>query len=193
MKKYIKYFKYVFTHKYWVMVMCFDMWLYWQWIIHDWSKFLPNEYIPYTRWRGKWDKSNESELSYNKSWLKHINRNPHHWNHRVMFNDDWTTNCIEMPEKYVKEMLCDWRWVGRSFAHTDEEITRYKNFPRHEVYTRYSKRKDNMTLHINTRKYIEIFLDMKKHLEYVYSSIEWWGFEFKKAYWDLYNKTLWQN
>lgn len=193
MKKYIKYFKYVFKHKFWVMIACFDMWLYWQWIIHDWSKFLPSEFIPYARRWWEWDQSQESEIEYNKSRLKHINRNPHHWNHWIHFYDDWTIGIIEMPKKYVKEMLCDWWWVGRSFVKTEEDLERYSRCPRHEVYSWYYERKDNMQLHYKTRDYIESFLDRQKQFEFLNCVYMWCEIRFHKIYGVLADKKLWKN
>lgn len=178
---YKKYFTYVIRHKYYVAIACFRMWLYRQGIIHDWSKFLPSEYMRYMRWFSLWDKSVEDK--FNKARLQHINRNPHHRNHRVKHNDDWTLNVVEMPEKYVKEMLCDWRWVGRAFADTEEKQRRYIYANRSETYNRYYKRKDKMVMHENTRYYIESFLQKEKKEDYIASWAEWryWYF------WEFYD------
>ena len=47
MNKHLKYMWYVIRHKYYVLIECFKVGLYWRGIMHDWSKFLPSELIPY--------------------------------------------------------------------------------------------------------------------------------------------------
>ena len=163
MKWYKRYFTYVIRHKRYVWKMCFRMWLYWQWLIHDWSKFLPSECKWYMRRFSMWDKSVEKE--FNQARLKHIHRNPHHRNHRLKHNDDGTIDVLEMPERYVKEMLCDRRWVWRALAKYEDVKTIFRYCPRHEVYSWYNKRKDNMKLHPDTRDYVETFLENNKEVE----------------------------
>lgn len=45
--KNIKYLKYLLCHKWYVMIECFREGLIWQGLMHDLSKFLPSEFIPY--------------------------------------------------------------------------------------------------------------------------------------------------
>lgn len=42
-----KYLWYLIRHRWYVMLACFREGLYWQGLIHDWSKFLPGEFFPY--------------------------------------------------------------------------------------------------------------------------------------------------
>ncbi len=42
-----KYLGYLTRHRWFVMLACFREGLYWQGLIHDWSKFLPGEFLPY--------------------------------------------------------------------------------------------------------------------------------------------------
>jgi hypothetical protein len=52
---YWKYFKYVVKHKWYVFVACCKQGIIWRGIIHDMSKFLPSEFIPYARFfHGEW-------------------------------------------------------------------------------------------------------------------------------------------
>ena len=46
---YLKYLWYLIKHKWYVGKFCLEYGLYWKAIIHDWSKFLPSEFIPYAR------------------------------------------------------------------------------------------------------------------------------------------------
>lgn len=156
-KWYIRYFKYVIKHKRFVWKQCFNMWLYRQGIIHDWSKFLPSEAIRYMRWFSMWDESVKEE--FDQARLKHIHRNPHHWQYRILREDNWSTKALEMPEKYVKEMLCDRRWVGRAFSKDWFSTNNWW-----EVKEWYWKNKDNMTLHDDARDYIDLFLNDRPSL-----------------------------
>ena len=45
--KYIKYTKYLINHIWFVRKACWAKGLYWQGLKHDWSKWLPVEFIPY--------------------------------------------------------------------------------------------------------------------------------------------------
>ena len=47
---YYKYLQYVIKHKYYVMIECFKVGLYWRGLVHDMSKFRPSEFIPYARY-----------------------------------------------------------------------------------------------------------------------------------------------
>lgn len=46
---YWKYFKYVLRHKWYVFLACLKYGLIWRGIVHDLSKFKPDEFIAYAR------------------------------------------------------------------------------------------------------------------------------------------------
>lgn len=46
----IKYLGYLLRHKWYVGIECFKRGLYWRGIKHDWSKFLPSEFVPYANY-----------------------------------------------------------------------------------------------------------------------------------------------
>lgn len=50
MKKYFKYFNYVLRHRWYVFLECVKLGIIWRGIIHDLSKFLPSEFIPYANY-----------------------------------------------------------------------------------------------------------------------------------------------
>ena len=74
--------------------------------LHDLSKFLPSEFIPYAKhFYGKWIKESEwhgdirnyvswrsTEMgvreNFEKAWLLHQKRNPHHWQYWLLVNDN---------------------------------------------------------------------------------------------------------
>lgn len=160
MIKHFKYLWYIIRHKWYVLCECWVMGLYWRGLVHDLSKTLPSEWFPYTRYfYGDYPKledispaikwmytgyySFQIEDQFNLAWLKHIHRNPHHWQYWILREDSGNTFPIPMPEIYMKEMLADWRGAGKA-------ITGKDNTPEW-----YEKNKGNMQLHLETREWIE--------------------------------------
>lgn len=139
---YLRYLWYVLRHKWYVLVECWKRGLYWRGIMHDMSKFRPDEFIPYARYfYGKWVswdilKHDPTFLSYNdttegvkaafdKAWLLHQHRNPHHWQYWVLQNDTDGRYAIEMPRVYVDEMVCDWIGAGKAIKGEDNTLEWY--------------------------------------------------------------------
>jgi hypothetical protein len=137
------------------MVECLKRGLIWRGLVHDLSKFLPDEFFPYMNWfYGKYGVSygeNQDEDNKHKkcsdnfdiAWLKHQHRNKHHYQHWFLKNDRGSEIYIEMPNKYKKEMLCD--WIGADKAiHGKNDIKKWWN-----------KTKDKKQMNKNTFKWIE--------------------------------------
>jgi hypothetical protein len=156
MKKYLQYLSYIFRHKYFVFVECWRWGLVWQGLVHDWSKFLPDEMIPYANYFYGGDKRKDRFYTpsqgtddFNYAWLKHQHRNPHHWQHWVLQEDDGDKYAMKMPYKYVLEMVCDWAGAGRAQGFNDTRGW-------------YLKNKDKMILHPYTRFQVEKLLDVSQ-------------------------------
>lgn len=157
LKWYIKYFSYILKHKYYVWLMCFRMWLFWQGIIHDYTKFYPCECRWYMRYYSLNDKSVQKEFNYAR--LHHQKHNPHHRQYRLLQEDNWLLKALDMPEKYIKEMLCDRWWVWRCFNDTGISLLKYNCLDEwREVKEWYEKNKNNIILSNSTRKYVHRFL-----------------------------------
>ena len=155
--KHLKYASYVLRHKWYVFVECCKIGRYWRGIMHDMSKFCPTEWLPYAEYfyGEKPTKSHGFHnpglnLAFDIAWLKHIHRNPHHWQFWVLQQDDGETIPLEMPIKYVEEMVCDWRGAGKAQGFGDN--TKWW----------YLKNKEKMILHHETRKYIEVLINKIK-------------------------------
>jgi len=186
MKKYTKYLNYVLRHKWYVMIECFKRGKYWRGLMHDISKFRPDEFIPYARFFNgnfkkncwsckKCDKNfglcsingagigsgnlncedydsdgsvEKVEEDFDIAWLKHIHRNPHHWQYWILREDDGGNKTLQMPGKYIDEMISDWNGAG--MAITGKENTREW----------YIENKDNMNLNENTRHQVETCLNV---------------------------------
>lgn len=162
---YWKYFKYVIKHKWFVFIECVRLGQMWRGITHDLSKFLPDEFIPYARhFYGYWPTYKEVsqitrndnftkegiQRAFNLAWLKHIHRNPHHWQYWLLQEDDGDLKRLPMPKKYIKEMVADWKGAGRA-------ITGINN-PQ-ECKNWYNKNKDKIRLNICTESYVSAILN----------------------------------
>ena len=146
------YLKYVLRHKWYVFVECCKTGDFWRGFMHDMSKFLPSEWNAYAEYfYGK-------ELTvtplmrdyrkdkFDKAWLKHLHRNPHHWQYWMLQNDSDGLELLEMPEDYMREMLADWRGASRAIKGFDDTVNWY------------IANKDKMQLHLGTRVWIELQL-----------------------------------
>ena len=117
-KNYWYHFKKIMTHKYYVFVECMEYGLIWQGLVHDLSKFRPSEFR-----LGQFYASNQSPINlekqkcgYSISWIEHTNRNKHHWEYWV---DRTNGKIAPIPEKYVKEMVCDTIAASRAYTGKD--------------------------------------------------------------------------
>ena len=55
---------------------------------HDQSKTDEDEYNAYDAYFYGNNKSYQVVQDFNKAWLMHIHKNPHHWQHWILINDD---------------------------------------------------------------------------------------------------------
>jgi len=152
MNKYFSYFKYVVEHKKNVFIECFKRGLYIHAFTHDLSKFRPSEFIPYAKFFYSNNRTKKYENNVNKTKDKkffkdgfslHQKRNKHH-------NTFWTVivdgkiETIEMPERYLKQMVCDFAGMSRKFGGSPRE--------------HYIKNRGNITLHPISREKFEKML-----------------------------------
>ena len=135
---YMRYFSYVIKHRRYIRKISKTMWMYRKVLFHDLSKFHPAEYKYYMRFFSLWDKNIEKE--FNVAWNRHQNINKHHYQYWVLIEDNGSMIVLDMPERYIKEMLCDRRAVWYWFSINKEE---FLTDPRKEVSERYRKNKTN--------------------------------------------------
>jgi len=116
MKRYINYFKYVIKHKWFVLVACkrLSVPLYIG-LLHDMSKFNPSEFFAYAKTFYKSDGGGQyvENDAFNMAWNEHQKKNKHHWQYWVLTMDRGTSEPLEMPGRYVLEMVADWFGAGR--------------------------------------------------------------------------------
>ncbi len=122
---------------------------------HDASKNEPDEYEAYDAYfYGR--KTRETVERFNEAWLTHIHRNPHHWQHWVLINDDPEEGSVvlEMPYPDILEMICDW-WAF-SWVKGD----------RKEIFQWYDARSQYIRLAPKTRMIVEDILgELRRKLE----------------------------
>ena len=119
---------------------------------HDASKSEPDEYSAYDAYFYGNNRSYAVVQAFNKAWLFHIHRNPHHWQHWVLINDDPDKGeiILDMPYNYIIEMICDW-WA---FS--------WNNGNLNEIFDWYEEHMDYMKLSDATRKTVENILSKIK-------------------------------
>jgi len=137
--KCLKHFKVIVKHKYYVLIECWKMGLYWQGIVHDLSKFSPAEFVPSAKYF-QGDKSpvdaERKAIGYSYAWRYHKARNLHHWqwyidNDGVDENGVIKWNPAPMPDKYIKEMYCDMLGAGKAYG-AKTTIQEYYDAVKHE-------------------------------------------------------------
>lgn len=119
---------------------------------HDNSKTEPDEYDAYDKYFYGKNRSYQVVQDFNYAWLRHIHRNPHHWQYWVLINDDPDLGeiILDMPDIYIIEMICDW-W---SFSWSKGDLT--------EIFKWYEERKEHIKLSEKTRRIVENILNMMK-------------------------------
>ena len=119
---------------------------------HDESKSHSDEYEAYDAYFYGGNRSYKVVQDFNKAWLLHIHRNPHHWQYWVLIHDDPDEDMtiLDMPYNYILEMICDW-W---SFSWQKKNL--------YEVFDWYDEHKDYIKLSDKTRKTVEKILNQIK-------------------------------
>ena len=119
---------------------------------HDKSKDEQDEYEAYDAYFYGGNRSYAVMQNYQKAWLLHLHRNPHHWQYWILINDDPEEGeiILEMPYNYIIEMICDW-WA---FSWQKGKLD--------EIFGWYDEHCKYMKLHPKTRKTIEDILEKMK-------------------------------
>lgn len=119
---------------------------------HDQSKDEKDEYDAYDAYFYGNNRSYEVVENYKRAWLRHLHRNPHHWQYWILINDDPKEGeiVLEMPYDYIIEMICDW-WA---FSWASGKL--YEIFDWYEEHSKYMK------LATETRETVEYILNAIK-------------------------------
>ena len=152
--KHLEYLWYVLRHKWYVFLECRRLSVpLWASIIHDWQKFTPAEWNPYVlSFYGPWaykDRPTWLIDAFDYAWLHHLHHGPHHWQYYILAQDNGRVKVLNMPDRYRREMLADWRGAGLA-------ITGEDNTPEW-----YMENKDKMQFHPDAREWVEQQLESK--------------------------------
>ncbi len=101
----------IITHKKEVFKNCLRAGIIWQGIVHDLSKFSPEEFyngVIYYQGDRSPNEGEREEYGYSKAWMHHKGRNKHHFEYWTDY-DKITKKLtpVRMPKRYVIEMFCD--------------------------------------------------------------------------------------
>jgi len=151
----LKFFKITLKHKWFVFQAGLKLRVsFWRLIKHDCSKFLLSE-MPY--YGKQFYGSANDEKGYIKCWLKHQNRNDHHWEYWIPRSGHYKCNPpypnnepIPMPEQCLREMISDWMGAGKAYEGKWPDINNW---------TWFENNKDKIRLHEETRKLLYKIID----------------------------------
>ena len=158
--RYDKYLWYVVRHRWFVFVECCKLGIPWQGLVHDLSKFRPSEFFPYARhfhgagakeWRDKtgyYKPTDTGDAAFDIAWFLHQKRNAHHWQYWLFPADPGHMKVLRIPDRYVKEMVADWRGAGRAQHRPD-------------VLAWYAANKGKMVIHQESQNYVEKLLGLR--------------------------------
>ena len=149
-RRHLAYLRYVLRHKYYVWRGCQIVGglSLWRAIVHDWDKFLPDEWFPYARTFYAPDGSKQyiESPEFAAAWNKHQKRNRHHWQWHLITWDRGDTEALPMPEIDVREMAAD--WIGAGWAITGNP----------DPLPWYGKNREKIKLHPASRELLEELL-----------------------------------
>lgn len=107
MRRYTEYLKYVLRHKWFVFQECLKLGVpLWIAILHDWDKFLPDEFIPYAKTFYKPDGSKQyiESMDFAHAWMLHQHRNKHHWQYWLKLPQPQNSGGTIWEDKTIQEL-----------------------------------------------------------------------------------------
>lgn len=118
MRIYLRYLRSLLRHKWFVFLAGYHYTVasWWRLLKHDWSKFLPSEFIPYAR---HFYGAGDHRLAYLRAWLRHQHRNDHHWEHHALIDvtdGRDSSEALPMSEAQIREMVADWFGACRAYS-----------------------------------------------------------------------------
>ena len=160
MRAHWAYLKYVLRHKGFVFLECIKLGVpIWIAVLHDWDKFLPDEWFPYVNFfyypdgskrqhrdsTGYYKPDDTGDPDFDMAWFLHQKRNRHHWQSWALLRSDGAIKLFPIPLVFLREMIADWRGAGR-----------VQNTPNTRKW--YETNKDKLYLHPDTRTMVELIL-----------------------------------
>lgn len=112
-KNAVSHFKTITRHKILVGKLCFRCGLYRQGLMHDLSKYTPQEFLMGVKYYQGTRSPNDAEREakgVTTSWLHHKGRNKHHLEYWIDYSPNREVKGMigmKMPDNYIVEMFCD--------------------------------------------------------------------------------------
>ncbi|MBQ3937994.1 MAG: catalase [Clostridia bacterium] len=106
-----KHFAVVTRHRHAVLRHCVLAGIPWRGLVHDLSKYSPQEFIPSAKHFVGTRSPNEmerQEYGYSLAWMHHKGRNRHHFEYWTDYNPKTKAmSPVKMPLRFLVEMFCD--------------------------------------------------------------------------------------
>lgn len=171
MNKFFGHLRTVNKHRREVRKLCFKCGLYWQGLTHDLSKYSPVEFINGVKFftgKGSPHMGERDRYGYSKAWLNHKGRNKHHAEYWQDIRPNGKTEPIDMPRKYLAEMICD--RVAASKIYLKE------NYTNDAPWNYFDSHCDENQFSTNTRQDLVYFLQMLRDEgeEYLFEYLRYW-------------------
>ena len=148
-KKLWGHFKVVNKHRWKVFCLCCKVGIPWQGIWHDWTKYLPVEFLETARYfdEGKYSPIRKCKevTGYSMAWIHHKNHNKHHYEYWHDYNAP--TPSPMMPFKYFLELICDSYAAGMTYQG--------KKWTKEYQLSYWNRVKDKGVIHPKTKALIE--------------------------------------
>jgi len=143
---YLKFLWSLIRHKWFVFVECWRLGIPWLGIVHDWTKFLPSEFVPYARnfygdypddsevpqilrtahsWTGK--TKQDIKCAFDVAWLHHQKRNRHHWQYWLLQYDKGETWSVRGVDIYPAEIVRNGKGTGVMETEGEEPASLYSS------------------------------------------------------------------
>lgn len=149
-----KHFWTITKHRHEVIRLCFQAGIPFQGLLHDLSKYRPQEFLTGVKYYQGIKSPNEKErreFGYSKAWLHHKGRNKHHFEYWLDYSPlTKSMEPVQMPRKYVAEMVCD--RIAASKIYQGEKY--HNGAPL--IYFQQSR--DRVLMHENTKNELEYLL-----------------------------------
>ena len=153
-----RHLKTITYHKYLVAQGCFQIGLYRQGLLHDLSKYSPQEFLVGVRYYQGNRSPNDAEREqrgYSSAWLHHKGRNKHHFEYWIDYSKQARPGemvPVPMPDRYIAEMFVDRIAACKVYLG--------KDYTDGAPYAYFLKWKAHACIHTDTRDKLERYLKM---------------------------------
>lgn len=154
-------FKYIWItikHKFYVFIAGFRLRVpMWRIITHDMSKFRLSELPHYAQ---QFYSDYKEPDKWAACWLKHQNRNDHHWEYWIPrtthSTEHYPDEPLPMPEVCVREMIADWMAAGKAYQGEWPDTKQWewlqKNIPNMRLHPKTKERITDILAELNGEK-----------------------------------------